>query len=240
MPIQRKVFRIEEHARRRVAESITTDGVEGALRHREFLTELQALRELIGPGASVDRDALLRARAQIAEAQAFKHELGLIHAAVERTRNDMSALDAEPSASEQTARARRELHAIVGGTEQATQSILQAAEAIDQAANTLTASVKGSHDRGLAHDIQDRVVQIFEACNFQDLTGQRVAHVMATLKFVEEHVARLLMIWQGIEQFQPVVFGEEAGGDRFLNGPKLPGDRGHSTQDDIDGLFRCA
>src|SRR6476661_9634949 len=83
MPIQRKVFRIEEHARRRVAESITTDGVEGALRHREFLTELQALRELIGPGASVDRDALLRARAQIAEAQAFKHELGLIHAAVE-------------------------------------------------------------------------------------------------------------------------------------------------------------
>jgi hypothetical protein len=38
------------------------------------------------------------------------------------------------------------------------QSILQA-EAIDQAANTLTASVKGSHDQGLAHDIQDRVVQ---------------------------------------------------------------------------------
>ena len=118
--------------------------------------------------------------------------------------------------------------------------ILQAAEAIDQAANTLTASVKGSHDQGLAHDIQDRVVQIFEACNFQDLTGQRVAHVMATLKFVEEHVARLLTIWQGIEQFKPVVFGEEAGSDRFLNGPKLSGDRGHSTQDDIDGLFRCA
>ena len=63
---------------------------------------------------------------------------------------------------------------------------------------------------------------------------------MATLKFVEEHVARLLTIWHGIEQFKPVVFGEEAGSDRFLNGPKLSGDRGHSTQDDIDGLFRCA
>ena len=122
--------------------------------------------------------------------------------------------------SEQTARARRELHAIVGGTEQATQSILQAAEEIDQAANTLTASVKGSHDQGLAHDIQDRVVQIFEACNFQDLTGQRVAHVMATLKFVEEHVARLLTIWHGIEQFKPVVFGEEAGGDPFPQWPE--------------------
>ena len=106
------------------------------------------------------------------------------------------------------------LHAIVGGTERATQSILQAAEEIDQAANTLSASVKGGHDQGLAHDIQDRVVQIFEACNFQDLTGQRVAHVMATLKFVEEHVARLMAIWHGIEQFKPVVFGEEADGDR--------------------------
>jgi len=39
---------------------------------------------------------------------------------------------------------------------------------------------------------------------------------------------------------QDTMFGEEAGGDRFLNGPKLPGDLCHSTQDDIDGLFRCA
>jgi len=87
----------------------------------------------------------------------------------------------------ETARASRELAAIVGSTEQATQSILQAAEEIDQAANALSASVKGSHDQGLAHDVQDRVVQIFEACNFQDLTGQRVSHVLETLKFVEEH-----------------------------------------------------
>lgn len=233
MPVQRKVFRIEESA--------AAGEAEGALQHREFITELQALRELIQPRTEVDRDSLERARAQIAEAQAYKHELGLIYGAVERTRNEMAALGAESYGSEQTARARRELAAIVGGTERATQSILQAAEEIDQAANTLSASTKSSHDQGLAHDIQDRVVQIFEACNFQDLTGQRVAHVVATLKFVEEHVARLQAIWHGIEQFKPVVFGEDADGDRrFLNGPKLPDDRGHSTQDDIDGMFRCA
>jgi chemotaxis protein CheZ len=85
------------------------------------------------------------------------------------------------------------------------------------------------------------VVQIFEACNFQDLTGQRVAHVLETLKFVEEHVGRLLAIWQGIEQFAPVVLGADAGEDRrLLNGPKLPDDRGHASQDDIDGMFRRA
>lgn len=70
--------------------------------------------------------------------------------------------------------------------------------------------------------------------------AQRVAHVVATLKFVEEHVARLLAIWRGIEQFTPVVLDGQAAGDRrFLNGPKLPDDRDHSTQDDIDGMFRC-
>lgn len=240
MPVQRKVFRIEEGARRRATESVAAGDAEGALQHREFMTELQALRELIQPRTEVDRDALESARAQIAEAQAYKHELGLIYGAVERTKNEIAALDAESQGSQQAARACRELATIVGGTERATQSILQAAEEIDQAANALSASTKSSHDLGLAHDIQDRVVQIFEACNFQDLTGQRVAHVLDTLKFVEEHVARLLAIWRGIEQFKPVVFGEDGDADRrFLNGPKLPEDRGHSTQDDIDGMF-CA
>jgi chemotaxis protein CheZ len=241
MPARRKVFRIEEGARLRAAEGPADGDAEGALRHREFMTELQALRELIGPRPQVDRDAAERARAQIAEAQAYKHELGLIYAAVERTRVEMITLGADAQNSERTARASRELAAIVRGTEQATQSILQAAEAIDQAANTLSASVRSGHDQGLAHDIQDRVVQIFEGCNFQDLTGQRIAHVLAALKFVEEHVTRLLAIWHDIEQFTPVVIDEEVSGDRrFLNGPKLPDDPGHSTQDDIDTMFRSA
>ena len=127
------------------------------------------------------------------------------------------------------------------GTEQATQQFLQAAEDIDQAANTLSAALKSEHEQGLAHDIQDRVVQIFEACNFQDLTGQRVGKVVETLAFLEEHVARLMEIWHRVERFKPVVFDEPADGDRkFLNGPKLAGDDGHSSQNDIDALFDCA
>lgn len=241
MPVQRKIFRIEEGARLRAANGAAAENAEGALRHHEFIAEMRSLRELIGPRTEVDRDALECARAQIAEAQAYKHELGLIYAAVERTRIEMSVLGAEAQSSEHTARASRELAAIVGSTEQATQSILQAAEEIDQAANALSASVKGSHEKGLAHDVQDRVVQIFEACNFQDLTGQRVGHVLEALKFVEEHVARLLAIWHDVEQFKAVVLDVEPDDDRrFLNGPKLANDGGHSTQDDIDGMFRCA
>jgi chemotaxis protein CheZ len=130
------------------------------------------------------------------------------------------------------------LQAIVSGTEQATQQVLQAAEDIDQSANTLSAALKSEHEQGLANDIRDRVVQIFEACNFQDLTGQRVGKVVESLAFLEEHVGRLMEIWRSIEQFKPVVFDEPAKDDnKLLNGPKLAGEAGHSSQDDIDSLF---
>lgn len=237
MPVQRKIFRIEEHARPRAAENASPNQAGTGLHHREFMAELQSLRALIEPRAGVNREALERARAQIVEAQAYKRELATIHAAVEQTKGDMAALHGDPERSERTARASRELAAIVGGTEQATKSILQAAEEIDQAAAMLTAAVKNPQDAALAHDIQDRVVQIFEACNFQDLTGQRVSHVVETLKFVEERMGRLLEIWRGIEQFAPVVFGGDEGDRRFLHGPKLPEDHGHFNQDDIDVMF---
>jgi chemotaxis protein CheZ len=224
MPVQRKVFRIEESTRRR---STLRNPAADRARHEQASL-------LIEPQADFDRSARERASVQIAEAQAFKRELELIHAAVEGSRGDV-AMD-----SDGVARARRELAAIVAGTERATESILQAAEEIDHAAGTLSAALKGGHDKGLAHDIQDRVVQIFEACNFQDLTGQRISHVLATLSFLEQHAARLLEIWQSIEGMPPVSAERCAGDRRFLNGPKLANDRGHSDQTDIDVMFGCA
>lgn len=225
MPVQRKVFRIEESACARNA-------------RREASAEHASLRALIEPRGATDRAAHERAQAQIAEAQAFKRELELIHGAVARSRGEMLALS---SGAADAGRTGRELATIVTGTERATQSILQAAETIDHAAGTLSAALKNGHDRGLAHDIQDCVVQIFEACNFQDLTGQRVGRVMAALEFLEQRAARLHEIWSAIEAMQAEC-GELADGDdrRFLNGPKLDGDRGHSSQNDIDLMFKRA
>jgi chemotaxis protein CheZ len=215
----------------------TFDAGDEADRLPEFAAEHASLRALIERRGETDRAARERAQAQIAEAQAFKRELELIYAAVERSRGAMAAFSADAPDSDRTARTSRELAAIVASTERATQSILQAAEEIDHAAGTLSAALKSGHDKGLAQDIQERVVQIFEACNFQDLTGQRVAHVLGTLKLLEEHTARLLDIWSSIEAMRSV-FGKRREGDRrFLNGPKLADDRGHSNQNDIDVMF---
>lgn len=238
MAVKRKVFRIEERAYTGAPEGVSVDEAESTPQQREFMTELQELRSLIESRVPMDREAKERARAQIAEAQGYKNEIELIHAAVKRTNAELGTLVADALNGQSTAYAGRELKAIVDGTAQATQSILQAAEEINQAADTLSAAMKNEHERGLAQDIQDRVGQIFAACNFHDLTGQRVAKVAATLKLVEENMTRMLEIWHGVGQINPSVAGEAGTGDRArLTGPKLPGDKGYLTQDEIDAIF---
>jgi chemotaxis protein CheZ len=234
MPVQRKVFRIEETSRAWLAlRDVSAD----LAKSPEISDEYSSLRALIEPRGDLDRTARERALAQIAEAQVFKRELELIYAAVDSSRNHAAVTGAGAFDSDRIARTSRDLAAVVTTTEHAIHSILQAAEEIDQAAAALSAALKGNHDKGLSHDIQERVVQIFEACNFQDLTGQRVTQVLSTLKFLEEQTGGLLEIWRGIEA-APDVLAEQSGDDRrLLNGPKLAGDGGHSSQRDIDALF---
>jgi chemotaxis protein CheZ len=241
MAVQRKIFRMEESLRSRTADSTVAVSPDDAASHDAFMSELRALRSLIEPREGSNRDAMDRVRAQIAEAQAYKSELAVIHAAIARSREDMALLGAETANGEQGARVSREFDAIVSGTERATNAILQAAEKMDHAAGTLAAALKGAHENGLVRDIQERVLQIFEACNFQDLIGQRVDQVMVMLKSIEDRTARLLRIWRDVEQVAPETAGGAGeGNDRLLNGPKLAGDRGHFEQSDIDGVFRCA
>ena len=53
--------------------------------------------------------------------------------------------------------------------------------------------------RGLAQDIQEQALLIFEACNFrEDLAGQRIGKVMATLNAIEQHMSRMLAQWDTI------------------------------------------
>ena len=148
MPVQRKIFRIEQGA---VADAPGVDSAreaEAALRHREAMTEIKALRSLIEPRSVSNRDVMEKSRAQIAEVQTYKAELDLIHAALKRTREEIETLGVRASLQPDIARASRELAAIVGGTEQATQQVPQAAEDIDQTANTLSAALKSAHEKG--------------------------------------------------------------------------------------------
>src|SRR5882724_10114235 len=251
MPVHRKRFRIEEAFGTDMPAPEVVGGEIGPM-HREIMAELRAIRAQMGssPGhkggngqmgetgksaaaAALEETALREVaearalldtyRAHIEQCEKLKVELDLIHDAINRTKREIAVLHGSSFNGEEMAKVNGELGAVVGGTEQATQQILEAAESIDQAASALS-----------------KVNSFFEACNFQDLTGQRISKVMTTMKFIENHINVMMDIWGGVDAIKahvPAIVDTREGADKLLNGPKLDGDVGHASQDDIDALF---
>jgi chemotaxis protein CheZ len=233
----RRAFRIESYGQpMQVAAQAFAQG--GG--HGEIISELRELKALIRPAEEVSRQMIEAYRAEMQEAMKLKAELDQIWQAIDKTKHEIATLHVTGFKGKEMSRVTHELDAIVDGTEQATEGILAAAEGIDQIASQLSAKLKNAQDRGAVDDIQQKIVTIFEHCNFQDLTGQRITKVVNTLKFIEERIVRMMDIWGGLESFKdiPVDTIAAAEGDAaLLNGPKLAGESGHATQDDIDALF---
>jgi chemotaxis protein CheZ len=222
----RKIFRIEEMAATRRSESVET--LPAPASHTALMAELAALRALLmaaRSSAPVQADVL-----QEPETGRLASELNLIAGAISG-QHEGAPPDNSPASLMPTTRISNELYAVVKGTEQATQKVLAAAEEIDQAANNLSAALKGKHEQGLAQDIQDLVIQIFEACNFQDLAGQRIGKVMAALTFIEDHIGRVL------DEFRNAASTPRRDGTQVLHGPRLADDHGHASQGDVDAMF---
>jgi chemotaxis protein CheZ len=238
MPVRRKVFRIEAM---QVAPA-ATEPAPFAEMQAQMRAELAKLRGLVerrnggmpaGGADQIETEGLRQ----------LKDETDTIHRAINRTKEEIAALHASGLDGSESNRVFRELDAVVGSAERAIQQILAAAEDIDEAANTLSAALRHERERSLAQDIRDQVVRIFEACNFQDLAGQRITKVLATLKFVETRVARMMDIWGGIDAFKDYTAAAAGARDRgssLLNGPKLDGELGHASQDEIDAIFKAS
>ena len=257
MSVSRKRFRIEEAFMSELAMSMpaVAEGGDIGPMHREIMAELRSIRaQMAAVGgrpvesaeAQVTREVaeahtlLGTYRAQIEQCEKLKVELDLIHDAINRTKREIATLHGKSFDGGEMAKVNGELGAVVGGTEQATQQILEATEAIDQAATALSKNTSPDQQKLLSEEIQERVISIFEACNFQDLTGQRISKVMTTMKFIESHINVMMDIWGGVDALKahaaPIVDARE-GDAKLLNGPKLDGDIGHASQDDIDALF---
>jgi chemotaxis protein CheZ len=256
MSVNRKRFRVEQ-AILGDAPMVMPAGAEvdvGPM-HREIMAELRAIRAQMAAPARravetaedavnhevAETKVLLETyRAQIEQCEKLKVELDLIHDAITRTKREIAVLHGKSFDGDEMAKVNGELGAVVGGTEQATQQILEATEAIDNAATALSKNTSPEQQKLLSEEIQERVISIFEACNFQDLTGQRISKVMSTMKFIEQHINEMMDIWGGVDAIKahaPPIVDIREGDARLLNGPKLDGDVGHASQDDIDAMF---
>ena len=132
-----------------------------------------------------------------------------------------------------------ELDAVVGDTEKATETILENCESIEKLVETLELQASSPEERATIEDVGAQVIGIYEACNFQDITGQRISKVVAALMFIEERVTRMMEIWGGTDIFAAIPLPEvqaKSEEDLLLNGPARE-DAESATQADIDALF---
>lgn len=79
-----------------------------------------------------------------------------------------------------------ELEAVVQATEAAADTIMEAAEAIQAWLDG------GGRDAASIAALNDRVATIFQACSFQDLTGQRIRRAIKQLQQVETMLEGLM------------------------------------------------
>lgn len=160
-----------------------------------------------------------------------------MHEAIERTKNEIANIKAEGGDTNRFTDASHELDAIITQTEGATQTILEAAEQIQEQAWTLRE--KGA-DEAVCDEIDAKATEIFMACSFQDLTGQRTNKVVQVLRYLESRINMMINIW-GIEEKEadenagPVDSRPDA---HLLNGPQMDG-KGVNQQN-VDDLMNSA
>jgi chemotaxis protein CheZ len=120
-----------------------------------------------------------------------------------------------------------ELDAIVQHTAVATNAILESCETMEEVARTMTGDD--------ASRLREAVTKIYEACSFQDITGQRITKVVTTLKTIEGKVAQIIATF-GV-QSPPIdaAVASAAARTKLLNGPQLPSNA--MGQSDIDKLL---
>lgn len=128
-----------------------------------------------------------------------------------------------------------ELDAVVGATEAATNTIMDACEAIQASAAAAPPDVNAA--------IGNEVMKIYEACTFQDITGQRIGKVTRSLKEIEAKLQAVLTTFEAHMPLQevedakaaPKVVVDTRPDADVLHGPQLAG---HGiSQSEIDKLL---
>ena len=209
----------------------------------EILAAVAELKRFLNPAQRLATDVIDAYRREIGEVYQLRAELDAMKEAITSTKQEIASIHRSEFEGKGMRRVAGELDAVVGATEQATTSILSAVEEIEANANMLRAAGAETGNNDCVGAILDRVVVLYEACNFQDLTGQRINKIVNVLKFVEERLDKMIGVWGGLDAFKGMAETEGAvpegldEGKSLLNGPKLESDEGHVAQNDIDALF---
>ncbi len=166
-----------------------------------------------------------------ADVRAVMRELADVAAYVARVRREIASLKVVEISRDRIPQAHDELGHVVTATASATHTIMAAAEGILRAPQEPLDAYRDQ--------VNAKVVEIFEACSFQDITGQRITKVVEALSQLEQRLSRFAGAVDArdpIERAQPEEDARQARRQTlFLNGPQAEG--AAIDQGEIDKLF---
>ena len=250
----RKEFSVERLIRRqRGGDTAVEEPAGGSLDSVAILEAITALREEVAElkqgipaGGPIAAEAAPEISQEADEmAKDVRIEIAQMVRVIAKTKQEIAQIK-HPFATEdedQIVRAHSELDEIVLATERATQGILEATEKMETTLSSLAAMAEEDPEMLETLDqFSDQITTILEACNFQDITGQRITKVVKTVRFIEDRILAMIAIW-GAQAFEDLPVQSdlddeetaEPGDDALLQGPQL-GNEG-ITQAEIDALF---
>jgi chemotaxis protein CheZ len=161
----------------------------------------------------------------------LEHLAGYIH----RAKREIAELQPHEIRERHIPAVTDELDAVVDATAAATGRILDEAEAIEK--------LRAGMPPETGNLIGGAVARIFEACSFQDITGQRINKVVKTLKYIETKIDALLMAFDGGVGGEPAATPVATSAaaqmvapqDEFISGPQLPDNA--NNQAEIDAIL---
>lgn len=159
--------------------------------------------------------------------------LQAMSAYIQKVRHDIAASGPAELRELHLPAATDELEAVVQATAQATHGIMDAAEAIQ----TIALGIDDEPQQALIAE----TTRIFEACTFQDITGQRVTKVVQALNLIDQKLDTLIAcLGDALDKEEAVVAARPAPAPPvsdadLLNGPQLPAVA--KSQAEIDALF---
>ncbi len=170
-------------------------------------------------------------------ADLLKRELYGLFKYIQRVREEIAAINQPAAPTLHFNSMSEHLDAIVKATEDATNTIMEAMEKNDEIVSKLKENITDEEQVKLLDQIAVNGNEVFEACSFQDITGQRITKVVKSVTYVEDRVNTLIEVW-GKEEIEKIEvrpdksLSEE---EKLLQGPALEGEG--ITQAEIDKLF---
>ena len=166
------------------------------------------------------------------ETAALVRELTAVAEYIARIKQEIGALRVNELCRDRIPTANEELGTVVRATASATHDIMAAAEEILGADDN---SLEGYRAR-----VETKMLAIFEACAFQDITGQRISKVVEALGQLERRLGRFASALHVRDSSDGPADAEDARRDArrealYINGPAAEGQG--IAQDDIDKLF---